>query len=83
MGANYEDGSDRLNIFNKAIGKCPEVEVLIEPRKCLLDTGSQVPTVTGTLFRKLLKEKPQLIDVTRWLRVKGANEPDVPYLGLI
>ena len=85
MGENYEDSYDKLNIFNKTVGKCPEVEVLIEgqPIKCLIDTGSQVSTVTETFFRTLLKEKPQLIDILRWLRVKGANELDVPYIGLI
>ena len=85
MGENYEDSYDKLNIFNKTVGKCPEVEVLIEgqPIKCLIDTGSQVSTVTETFFRTLLKEKPQLIDITRWLRVKGATELDVPYIGLI
>ena len=85
VGENYEDSYDKLNIFNKTVGKCPEVEVLIEgqPIKCLIDTGSQVSTVTETFFRTLLKEKPQLIDITRWLRVKSANELDVPYIGLI
>ena len=67
MGENYEDSYDKLNIFNKTVGKCPEVEVLIEgqPIKCLIDTGSQVSTVTETFFRTLLKEKPQLIDIIR------------------
>ena len=85
MGDINEDSYDRLNIFNKAVGKCPEVEVLMEgqPIRCLIDTGSQVSTVTETFFRQLLKEKPQLLDVTKWLRVKGANELDVPYIGLI
>lgn len=49
----------------------------------MIDTGSHVSTVTESFIRKLLKEKPHLIDVTRWLRVKGANELDVPIIGLI
>ena len=57
VGENNEDSYDRFNIFNKAVGKCPEVEVLMEgqPIRCLIDTGSQVSTVTETFFRQLLK----------------------------
>ena len=31
----------------------------------------------------LLKSKPTLVDVTKWMRVTGANELDIPYLGYI
>lgn len=69
VGAIYEDSYDRTNMFNKAVGKCPEAEILLEgqPIRCLIDTSSQVSTVTEGFSRKLLKEKTHLTDLTRWL----------------
>ena len=46
-----------------------------------LDTGSQVSTVTETFFRSLLDSEPKLQNVTTWMKVTGANNLPIPYLG--
>ena len=54
-----------------------------KPISCLIDTGSQVSTITESYFRDLLKSEPKLIDVTKWMRVSGANHLPIPYIGYI
>ena len=86
MGCSSVDSTTcKANVLERAVGNCPEIEVRIEgvSCKCLLDTGSQVSTVTESFFKDLLKSKPPLHDVTKWLRVTGANHLDIPYIGYI
>lgn len=45
----------------------------------LIDTGSQVSTVTETYFNTLLEKKPILHDITKWMKVTGANDLPIPY----
>ena len=49
----------------------------------LIDTGSQVSTVTETYFNTLLEKKPILHGITKWMKVTGANDLPIPYLGYI
>ena len=72
-------------ILQKAVGKCPEKIVKIEGSscRCLIDTGSEVSTLSESFFHDLLHSKPALHDVTKWLRVSGANHLDVPVVGYI
>ena len=41
--------------MERAVAACPEVEVLFQgiPINCLIDTGSQVTTITESFFRRL------------------------------
>lgn len=82
-----ETGSTKSKeeVLRRAVAKCPEVEICLEgvPYKCLIDTGSQVTTVTESFFRNLLQSKPELHDVTKWMRITGANHLDIPYIGYI
>jgi hypothetical protein len=48
-----------------------------------IDTGSHVSTVTETYFNTLLEKKPILHDITKWMKVTGANDFLIPYLGYI
>jgi len=75
---------ERQYIASKAISKCPEVEVLIEgvPCYCLIDTGSEVTTVTESFFNQYLKECT-VRDTTRWLKINAANSLQIPYIGYI
>jgi len=72
-------------ILSRGVGYCPTTTVLIEGKEvnCLIDTGSQVSTVTETLFRNLLDAVPKLRDITKWMKVTGANNLPIPYLGYI
>ena len=45
----------------------------------LIDTDSQVSTVTETYFNTLLEKKPILHDMTKWMKVTGANDLPIPY----
>lgn len=85
MGDNVIDSNTRQSVLKIAVGECPEIDILIgeEPVRCLLDTGSQISTITESFFRKLVGKKSELIDVTKWMRVTGANELEVPYIGYV
>ncbi|CAC5380196.1 unnamed protein product [Mytilus coruscus] len=65
--------------------KSPETEIVVENQSviALIDTGSQVSTVTETYFNTLLQKKPILHDITKWMKVTGANDLPIPYLGYI
>ena len=49
--------------------------------KCLLDSGSQVTTVTHSFYKSHLSEHP--IQPFKALDVEGANGQNVPYLGYV
>ena len=68
--------------FHKIAGKCPEVLVSIAGVKiwCLLDSGSQVSTVTESFFSRFLCQP--LEDVGKWMRISAANGTDIPCVGL-
>ena len=85
MGADKTDSLTKADVLQRAVGRCPEVQVLIEgvSCQCLIDTRSEITTVTESFFRNLLKSQPQLPDVTKWMRVTGANHLQIPYIGLI
>ncbi|CAG2250379.1 unnamed protein product [Mytilus edulis] len=72
-------------IFNNVTGKCSEIDILIEnqPVRSLIDTGSQVSTISETFFNSLLEKKPVLYDITKWMKVTGANDLPIPYVGYI
>lgn len=81
------EAADRTQNGNikQLVGTCPEIEALIGGQKamCLIDTRSQVSTITEEFYSELLKEQPTIHDVTRWLKAKGANNLPIPYLGYI
>ena len=66
-------------IFNIVTGKCPEVDIEIEnqPIRSLIATGSQVSTISESFFLTIL------YDITRWMKVTGANDLPIPYIGYI
>lgn len=52
------EGSDTLSkerFLKNAPGKCPEVDIQMDgvPLRCLLDTGSNVITLTESFFREM------------------------------
>uniref|UniRef100_A0A3B3H9D6 Gypsy retrotransposon integrase-like protein 1 n=1 Tax=Oryzias latipes TaxID=8090 RepID=A0A3B3H9D6_ORYLA len=71
--------SDTLEV-ECLIGVCPTVDVFIGDIqvKCLLDTGSNVSTVTESFFNKHFR--PSLKNC-EWLSLSAANGLSIPYLG--
>ncbi|CAG2207645.1 unnamed protein product [Mytilus edulis] len=84
-GAVVPSDSEESNIFKNIASKSPETEIVVENQSAiaLIDTGSQVSTVTETYFKTLLQKKPILHDITKWMKVTGANDLPIPYLGYI
>ncbi|KAK3526080.1 hypothetical protein QTP70_014642 [Hemibagrus guttatus] len=72
--------------LERVVGKCPEVDIQIGgvPVRCLLDTGSNVSTLTESFFRKNLHgEDKDLHCTSKWLRITAANKLPLPYLGYV
>ena len=77
--------SDSDNLERLA-GHAPTLEVKMGGIQvvCLMDTGSQVKTVTESFFKEHLKAlAAYVIDPKRWLVVRAANGIEVPYRGYI
>ena len=73
----------RQEVFGKAVTKSPEVVVSVRghPVTMILDTGSEVTILPETIYRQLSNEKPDLQDISQWLKVYGANGLEIPYVG--
>lgn len=72
--------------LERAVGRCPEVDICIGgvPVRCLLDTGSNVSTLTESFFRENLHgEDGDLHCTSKWLRITAANKLPLPYLGYV
>ncbi|CAC5402838.1 unnamed protein product [Mytilus coruscus] len=80
-----DSNSFQNNIFKNIASKSPETEIVVENQSviALIDTGSQVSTVTEAYFNILLEKKPILHYITRWIKVTEANDLPIPYLGYI
>ena len=79
MGEKELDSSAKLKILKNTVAKCPEIVITTEgvSVNCLIDTGSEVTTIIESFFKNLLLAKPQLHEVTKWMRVMGANNLDI------
>ncbi len=78
--------SDRDRLLKHAVGKCPVVDLKIGgvDVSCLLDTGSQVSTITEHFFKEhLAGEEKDMLYTTGWLKITAANGLDIPYLGYL
>ncbi len=78
--------SDRDRLLKHAVGKCPVVDLKIGgvDVSCLLDTGSQVSTITEHFFKEhLVGEEKDMLSTTGWLKITAANGLDIPYLGYL
>lgn len=69
---------------HKLIGTKSTGQVTIQGKEfsCLLDTGSQVTTVTKSFYDEYLHEQ-QIKPLYNLLEVEGANGQSVPYLGYV
>ena len=83
-----QSGSSKTDIANLEclVGHAPTLEVKMAgvPVLCLVDTGSQVTTVTESFFKEHLKTlATDVMDPHRWLTVRAANGIEVPYTGYV
>lgn len=72
--------------LERAVGKCPEVEIHISgvAVRCLLDTGSNVSTLSESFFKNHLHGKDKDVHcTTKWLKITAANKLPLPYLGYV
>ncbi|XP_047673938.1 uncharacterized protein LOC125145409 [Tachysurus fulvidraco] len=78
------EGTSRDRFLEHAVGTCPMVELKIKsvPVSCLLDTGSQVSTITEEFFRvHLFGDESDVLSTYSWLKITAANCLDIPYSG--
>ena len=70
-------------VTKNVIGTCPEVEADFGNVKiqCLIDSGSQVTTVTESFYKEHMCDEP-LIE-SSWIRLSGANGIEIPSTGLL
>ena len=81
-----DDVNFKEKIINKSTGKCPETVIKIqgEPVRCLMDSGSEVSTLTESCVKqKLFKKDSDITDTTSWIHIKAANSLDIPYVGYV
>ena len=71
----------REYIFNKAVGPSPKISCTVNrvEVRALADTGSEVTTITKSLYLKNFQS--QIEDTTYWLHIGAANYEGVAYLG--
>ena len=68
------------------MGKCPTVTVKMGgvPVTCLLDTGSQVTTITESFFCHYIQPLgKKLLSAAGWFKLTAANDIEVPYVGYL
>ncbi len=78
------EGTSRDRFLERAVGTCPMVDLKIRGVlvSCLLDTGSQVSTITEGFFREhLFGNESDVLSTSGWLKITAANGLDIPYLG--
>jgi hypothetical protein len=73
-------------VIGKTIGKRPIVTAKIAGClvRCLIDTGSQVTTISEETFNQEIKGKSgDPVEAGQWLTLRAANGLEVPYTGLV
>ncbi len=78
--------SSQEELLKRAVGTCPQVEIMVlgVEVSCLLDTGSQVSTISESFFRQHLGgDDEDMLSTTGWLKLTAANGLDIPYLGYL
>ncbi len=68
-----------------AFGDCLTVDVKIAgvPTKCLLDTGSEVTTISESHFKQNFGGQEIQLSSVNWVRLTAANGLDIPVLGCL
>lgn len=79
-----QQGSTESHInLDMVVGTCPTVQIFINniPVMCLVDSGSQVTTVTESFYNKFVSQLQGLIDISAYK--KASNGLEIPVCGLL
>ena len=78
-------GSHAAAPTDATFGTCPTATVLMGGVEvnCLLDTGSQVSTITESFFRKYIARNDRELASCSWLKLTAANGLDISYVGYV
>ena len=71
-------------VYERAVGSCPVTTVKLGGVhvRCLLESGSQVSTITASFFNKHFRpRRSELLDTNQWLTHTAANGLEIPYNG--
>ena len=74
------------SVYERAVGSCPVTTVKLGgvPVRCLLDSGSQVSTITESFFNQHFRPRgSDLLDTNKWLTLTAANGLEIPYIGYL
>lgn len=79
QSGSYSEGPGNVE-YECLVGKCPIVDVLLGDVKvtCLLDTGSNVSTITESFFEQRFQP---ILKNCEWLVLSAANGLGISYLG--
>ena len=72
-----------IDLYKKTVGQRPETEIMIQgiSVNCLVDTGSQVSTISESFYKDKLQSHVQLQE-GKWFPLSAANGLEIPYLGV-
>jgi len=77
---------DVPRMYEKAVGECPVATVRLGgvDVPCLLDSGSEVSTITEEFFNEHFRPQGKtLLPTGDWLRLTEANGLEIPYVGYL
>ena len=83
-GDNYGSNMVMSTVYEKAVGECPVATVRLGgiDLPCLLDSGSEVSTITEEFFNDHFRPQGKtLLPTGDWLRLTAANGLEIPYVG--
>ena len=80
-----QHGSAHCIDMDQIVGTCPTIQILVNnvPLTCLVDTGSQVTTVTESFYKHFVSQLPGLIDVSSFIKLNASNGLEIPLHGLL
>ncbi|KAM7167727.1 uncharacterized protein RBU57_006071 [Macrochelys suwanniensis] len=87
--SSEEESPDDDSVFDdfcgRAFGDCLTVEITIAGvrTRCLIDTGSEVTTISESYFRNYLKERDLTMHNTRFVQLTAANGLAIPVVGCL
>ena len=86
-GGNNNGSNEHMStIYEKTVGKCPVVTVRLVgvDLPCLLDSGSEVSTITEEFFNDHFRPQGKtLLPTGHWLNLTAANGLAIPYVGYL
>lgn len=85
--AHYKEQSDRRGqLYDKGVGECPVATIRLAgiDVPCLLDSGSEVSTITAEFFNEHFRPQGKtLLPTGYWLRLTAANGLEIQYVGYL